>query len=66
MKQQIVKNKTFSIEVPIELDRQVRLAAALLGQSRGKFIREATEEKLNRINLPELEVLKEATCEPSR
>ena len=38
--------KTISLKVSIELDRQLRLAAAWLDQNRSEFIRETLENRL--------------------
>ena len=38
--------KTISLKVSVELDRQLRLAAAWLDQNRSEFIRETLENRL--------------------
>jgi hypothetical protein len=55
--EQIKENGTLSVEFTPRTARRVRIACALLGQSKSQFIRDSVEERLDRLDLPELKLL---------
>lgn len=52
-------NGTLSVELSPKIARQVRIAAAILEVSMSQFIRDSVEERLNRLDLPELKAIEE-------
>jgi hypothetical protein len=55
--EQVKENGTLSVEFPPKIARRVRIAAALRSESMSKFIRDSVEERLTRLDLPELKVI---------
>lgn len=46
-----------SVELTRPLSRRIRIACAILGESQSKFLRVSAEERLTRLDLPELKLL---------